>query len=525
MLKSELKSQIDKLRGRFWSGGISNPLTAIEQISYLIFMKRLEDMDNQRHKTAQRTQSGHTPVKFNSIFKGNDRCKWAKWIQMSAEEMLTHVRDKVFPFIKNLKGEESLFGNAMKDAVFMIPKPSLLQEAVKIIDEINISEQNLDTQGDLYEYLLSKLNTSGENGQFRTPRHIIRLIVKLVDPKIGERICDPAAGTGGFLVNSYLHILEENSYPDSIEYDEEGVPHNIPAEKLDKKKRKFLKEKSLFGYDFDTTMVRIGQMNLLLHGIDHPQLLYADTLSKGYEEKGNFDAILANPPFKGSIDKSDISDQLKIKSTKTELLFINLFIRLLVTGGRCGVIVPDGVLFGSSKAHQAVRKMLVDENQLEGIISMPSGVFKPYAGVSTAVLIFTKGGTTDKVWFYDMQADGYSLDDKRQKIQSNDIPDIVHSWQNRHCDEEDSVIARSEATKQSDAKRHPERSEGSKKPNHFWVTAQEIRENKYDLSISRYKEIEYKEVKHERPESIANHLLDLEETIIKDINELKTSLK
>ncbi len=496
MLKPELKSQIDKLRDRFWSGGISNPLTAVEQISYLIFMKRLEDMDNQHKRAAERRNEKHV-----SIFKGSDDCRWSNWIPMSAEGMLTHVRDKVFQFIKNLKGEESIFGTAMKDAVFMIPKPSLLQEAVKIIDELNISQQNLDTQGDLYEYLLSKLNTSGENGQFRTPRHIIRMMTKLVDPRIGERICDPAAGTGGFLMSAYLHILEENSCKDSIEYDEEGMPHHLPAEKLTAPQRKFLKEKTLTGFDFDTTMVRIGLMNLVLHGIDKPAFIYADTLSKGFEEKEKYDVILANPPFKGSIDKSDISDQFKIKSTKTELLFVELFMRLLTTGGRCAAIVPDGVLFGNSNAHQAIRKMLVDDNQLEGIISMPSGVFKPYAGVSAAIMIFTKGGKTDKVWFYDMEADGFSLDDKRQKVPENDIPDILAVWKSR------------------DSKKT-----SSKSAKWFWVDASEIRENKYDLSISRYKEIEYEEVQYASPDQIIGRILKLEEEIQSESKNLRKLL-
>lgn len=503
MLKPELKAQIDKLRDRFWSGGISNPLSAIEQISYLIFMKRLEDMDNQHKRTAERRNE-----KYSSIFKGNEDCRWSHWIQMPAEEMLVHVRDKVFTFIKNLKGEDGLFAQAMKDAVFMIPKPSLLQEAVKIIDELNISTQNLDTQGDLYEYLLSKLNTSGENGQFRTPRHIIRMIVKLVDPRIGERICDAAAGTGGFLVNAYLHILEENSYKDSVELDEDGMPHHVPAEKLTAPQRRFLKEKALTGFDFDTTMVRIGLMNMVLHGIDKPNFFYADTLSKAFEEREKYDVILANPPFKGSIDKSDISDQFKIKSTKTELLFLNLFIRLLITGGRCGVIVPDGVLFGSSNAHQAIRKILIEDNQLEGIISMPSGVFKPYAGVSTAVLIFTKGGKTNKVWFYDMEADGFSLDDKRQKVSDNDIPDIIESWKSRNASPRVGEAVRSAG-------------EGGKKPKYFTVPASEIRENKYDLSISRYKKIEYDEVKYGLPKEIADRILTLEKEIKSDVESIK----
>ncbi len=493
MLKPELKSQIDKLWNRFFAGGIANHLTAIEQISYLIFMKRLEDMDYQHARAAERRGE-----KYASIFKGQENCRWSHWIQMPADEMLAHVRDKVFLFIKNLKGEESLFGTAMKDAVFMIPKPSLLQEAVKIIDELNISQQNLDTQGDIYEYLLSSLQSSGLTGAFRTPRHIIRMMVKLVDPKIGERVCDPAAGTAGFLVNAFLHILEQNTYKDSVEYDEDGVPHHLVAEKLDKKQRNFLKEKAFYGFDFDTTMVRIGIMNLILHGVEKPQFQYTDTLSKSFEQREKYDVILANPPFKGSIDKSDISDQFKVKSTKTELLFMELFIRLLVTGGRAAVIVPDGVLFSSSNAHAGVRKMLVEENQLEGIISMPSGIFKPYAGVSTAIVIFTKGGETDKVWFYDMTADGLSLDDKRQKTEENDIPDIVSKWKAR------------------DIKKKP--SAGEK---WFWVDVKDIRKTKYDLSISNYKEIQYEEVQHENPEEILNKILQLEREIQENVSALK----
>lgn len=493
MLKPELKSQIDKLWNRFFAGGIANHLTAIEQISYLIFMKRLEDMDYQHARAAERRGE-----KYTSIFKGQENCRWSHWIQMPADEMLAHVRDKVFPFVKNLKGEESLFGVAMRDAVFMIPRPSLLQEAVKIIDELNVTQQNLDTQGDIYEYLLSSLQSSGLTGAFRTPRHIIRMMVKLVDPKIGERICDPAAGTAGFLVNAFLHILEQNTYKDSIEYDEDGVPHHLVAEKLDKKQRNFLKEKAFYGFDFDTTMVRIGIMNLILHGIGKPQFQYADTLSKAFEQREKYDVILANPPFKGAIDKSDISDQFKVKSTKTELLFMELFLRLLVRGGRAAVIVPDGVLFGSSNAHVAVRKMLVEENQLEGAISMPSGVFKPYAGVSTAVVIFTKGGETDKVWFYDMTADGFSLDDKRQKTKENDIPDIVAKWKVR------------------DSKKKPGRGE-----KWFWVDVKEIRENKYDLSVSKYKEVQHEEFQYDSPVVIAEKVLKMEDEIISEIQAIK----
>jgi type I restriction enzyme M protein len=499
MLAPELKSQIKRLWNKFWEGGIANPLTAIEQISYLIFMKRLEDMDLQHKRIAERRNEKHV-----SIYKGHENCRWSYWINMPADDMITHVRDKVFPFIKTLQGEENLFSKAMKDAVFMIPKPSLLQEAVRLIDELNITQQNQDTQGDLYEYLLSELQSSGKNGQFRTPRHIIRMIVELVDPKLGDRICDPACGTGGFLINAYQHILKENTSPDVLEYDEDGVPHHLVGDKIvDKKQRAFLKERALHGFDFDTTMVRIALMNAVLHGIDKPDIEYTDTLSKIYEEKEKYEIVLANPPFKGSIDKSDISDRLKLQTTKTELLFLNLFIEQLVVGGKCGVIVPDGVLFGSSNAHKAARQMLVDDNELQGIIKMPSGVFKPYAGVSTAVIIFAKGGTTDKVWFYDMQSDGFSLDDKRTKTpDQNDIPDIIAQWKKR------------------DKKKSPGKGE-----KWFWVNGKEIRENKYDLSISRYKPVEYEQVQYETPEEILACTSALELEIQMDIKEIEKLLK
>jgi type I restriction enzyme M protein len=381
----------------------------------------------------------------------------------------------------------------MQDAYFIIPRASLLQEAVKIIEDLHITEQNIDVQGDLYEYLLSQLSTAGKNGQFRTPRHIIRMMVKLVNPKIGERICDPACGTAGFLFNAYMHILENNTSSDVLEYDEEGMPHHLVGDKIaDKKLFSFLKSHALTGYDFDSTMTRIGAMNLMLHGIDNPNIRYSDTLSKGFNEKEIYDVILANPPFKGAIDASDVNSRFKISTKKTELLFVELIYDLLVMGGRAAVIVPDGVLFGTSKAHIDLRKILIDKCNLEGIISMPSGVFKPYAGVSTAVIVFQKGGITDKVWFYDMQTDGFSLDDKRNKIEANDIPDIVKNW---------------------DKKKVTDKS--------FVVDVKEIKNNKYDLSISRYKKFEYEEIKYEKPEFIMEKILDLEKDITKNIVDIK----
>jgi type I restriction enzyme M protein len=368
---------------------------------------------------------------------------------------------------------------------------------------MHISEQNIDVQGDLYEYLLMQLTTAGKNGQFRTPRHIIRMIVKLVDPKVGDRICDPAAGTGGFLVNAYEHILESNTSPDVLEYDSEGKPHHLIGDKIaDKKLLKFLKSQALTGYDFDATMTRIGAMNLMLHGIDNPNFRYMDALSKTFTEKAQYDIILANPPFKGSIDKSDINERFSVKTTKTELLFIELMYDLLVTGGRCGVIVPDGVLFGSSNAHVDLRKILVDKCKMEGVISMPSGVFKPYAGVSTAMLVFQKGGTTDNVWFYDMEADGFSLDDKRQKVTENDILDIIAKWKERNK----STIS-------------------NRKSKFFIVPADEIRSNKYDLSISRYKQIVHKEIEYEKPEMVMKKVLELEKEIEVSVAEIQSMLR
>jgi len=467
-----LKQKIDLLWDKFWSGGISNPLTAIEQMSYLIFLKRLEDNDNTNAAMAKRRGE-----KFISVFKGNEDCRWSYWSQLPGEEMLKLVRDKVFEFLRNLGSETSSFTQHMRDAYFIVPRASLLQEAVNIIEDLHLSEQNVDVQGDLYEYLLSRISQSGRNGQFRTPRHIIRMMVKLVDPKIGDRICDPACGTSGFLFNAYMHILEQNTSKDVLEYDDDGIPHHLIGDKItDKKLFKFLKTHALTGYDFDSTMTRIGAMNLMLHGIDNPNIRYTDTLSKSYNDKEMYDIVLANPPFKGSIDETDVNPRFKTKTKKTELLFVELIYDLLVTGGRAAVIVPDGVLFGTSNAHIDVRKILIDKCKLEGIISMPSGVFKPYAGVSTAIVVFQKGGITDNVWFYDMDGDGFTLDDKRNKSDKNDIPDILEKWEQKESHPEPALPAGRLVS-------------GSKK--FISVNVKDIVANKYDLSISRYKPVEY----------------------------------
>lgn len=502
MLNTTIKSSIDHLWDKFWSGGISNPLTAIEQISYLLFMKRLDQMDLKKMQDAE-----FTGESYKSIFKGdNDNLRWSHFRHMEGGEMLTHIQTKVFPFLKTLNSENSSFAKHMGNAVFIISKPSLAVEAVTIIDEIfeEISRQELngqgfqDTQGDVYEYLLSEITSAGKLGQFRTPRHIIQLICELVDPKLGDTICDPACGTGGFLLGAYQHILTQHTSKEHQKTDENGLTRGLLGDKLtDERQWTQLKEKTFYGYDMDDSMVRIGLMNLMMHGISTPNIEQKDTLSKKYDEDNYFDVIMANPPFKGSIDKGDINESLSLPTTKTELLFINRIIKSLKIGGRAGVIVPDGVLFGSSNAHKMARKMLLNDCELQGVISLPSGVFKPYAGVSTAILVFVKGGETERVWFYDMQADGYSLDDKRAKINENDIPDIVEKWKHKKV--------------QIENDRHSK---------FFYVDKKEISENNFDLSISRYKTSTYEAISYEDSADLLSRIEKLENEIINDLKKL-----
>src|SRR6185369_16006337 len=411
LANSKLRSQVDSLWDKLWSGGLSNPLDAIEQLSFLLFLKNLDEREQDKERVAQLRR-----VNFAPTFPRKE-LRWSHWTQLPADKALKQVKDEVFPFIKTLGGAGGSFAQQMANAEFKINKPSLLIEACKAIDALQISAHNQDVQGDLYEYLLSKLNTAGTNGQFRTPRHIIRMMLQMIDPRPGERICDPAAGTCGFLVNAWQYLLETHTDPRDITYDEEGYPHGLTGSKLSKEEYEFSQTKALTGFDSDSgmTMLRIGSMNLMLHGIVAPNFRYTDTLSKLFTEERDYDVVLANPPFKGAIDAADVNPTLPVKCKKTEILFLHLFLRLLENGGRAAVIVPDGVLFGSSNAHVDIRKKIIEENQLDGVISMPSGVFRPYAGVSTAVLLFTKGGSTEKIWFYDMEHDGFSLDDKRQK--------------------------------------------------------------------------------------------------------------
>lgn len=487
MLDSNLKSKINLLWNKFWSGGISNPIQAIEQMSYLIFMKRLEDEDVLRDQNAKLLGE-----KFVSVFPKKD-FKWSTWTELPAEQMFEHVRDEVFPFLRKLNGgEKSIYSKYMKNASFSIPTASLLVEAVKIINDMHIKEQNRDTKGDLYEYLLSQLQTAGKNGQFRTPRHIIKMMVEMLNPKFGDKICDPACGTAGFLVASFEHILRQNTSADLVK---EG---NFAGDKLNENQWKILREETIYGYDFDDMMLKISLMNVMMHGINNPNIEQINTLTKRYDETNCYDVVLANPPFKGSIDESEIGENFRTKTKKTELLFLELIYNILTNSGKCAVIVPDGVLFGNSKAHKKIRELLLDKCRLDAVVSMPSGVFKPYAGVSTAALLFVKGEPTKEVWFYGMENDGFSLDDKRIEVDANDIPNIIEQFKKRN-------------------KEKPM----DRKGKYFFVPVDEIKQNNYDLSISKYKVIDYKEIEYEKPDVIKKKILDNENKIISILKELE----
>jgi type I restriction enzyme M protein len=502
MITGELRSRIDRLWEEFWTGGITNPLTVIEQISFLMFTRLLDITETREEKKAKRLNRP-----FKQIFSIEQQgLRWSHFKNLPAEKMLPLVRDKVFPHFKTVAVDGAKFGEYMKDAQLLIQKPSLLVSAVNMIDELPLTEG--DTKGDLYEYLLSKLTTAGINGQFRTPRHVIRRMVQMLRPKPHEVVGDPACGTGGFLVATMEYLLEQHTSPEAILKREDG--ENIyPGDLLTREDWQHIQNNMLHGFDFDVTMLRIAAMNLLLHGIEAPAIHYQDTLSNSFSDRfpqqaeAGFDIILANPPFKGSLDYEDVHPSLlsKVKTKKTELLFVALILRMLRTGGRAAVIVPDGVLFGSSKAHLSLRQMIVNGNQLEAVISLPPGVFKPYAGVSTGILVFTKGGRTDNVFFFDVQADGYSLDDKREKIDDDDLPIMMECWQIR--DPEKDIDRTSKA---------------------FFVPAQEIRENKYDLSINRYKDLVYQEQEYDHPSEIMMQIKALENDIQKTISALESML-
>lgn len=499
-LTTQQKSDVDKLWTEFWTGGITNPLTVIEQISFLMFARLLDVMETTGERKAERTKKP-----FSGRYNGSkDPRRWKNFKQKDAAEMLRIVREDVFKHFRELNGGTT-FGEYMQDAQLMIQKPSLLVSAVNMIDKLPITEG--DAKGDLYEYLLSKLTTAGINGQFRTPRHIIRFMVDLLEPKPTDTIGDPACGTAGFLVGVMLYLLEKYTSPKGRLKGERG--ETIYTGDLLEPYREHIQSGMFHGFDFDATMLRIASMNLMLHGVDNPDIHYQDTLSNSFPEKfekqatSGFDVILANPPFKGSLDELDVHPTLTkaVKTKKTELLFVALVLRMLKKGGRSATIVPDGVLFGASKAHVALRRLLVKENQLEAVISLPSGVFRPYAGVSTAVLVFTKAGKTDHVFFYDVGADGFSLDDRRDRVAENDLPDALACWRKRNSKKDTDRTAR-----------------------RFMVPVKEIEERDFDLSINRYKEARHQEIKYEPPKKIIAKLRALESDIAKDLKDLEAML-
>lgn len=468
MITGELKSKIDRVWDSFWSGGISNPLEVIEQITYLLFLRRLDDLQTLAEKKARVTGGVIEDPKF---LPGQEHLRWSRFKNDDPDVMFKTVSTEVFPFLQKygeqVGGDGSTYSEHMKDARFAIPTPALLSKVVDMLDEIPMADR--DTNGDLYEYMLSKIAAAGTNGQFRTPRHIIKLMVSMTAPTPTDEICDPACGTSGFLVAASEHVRDRH-----------------PSALTDATQRAHFHRSMFHGYDFDSTMLRIGSMNMLLHGIEAPDIRYRDSLSEGAAgDAEKYTLILANPPFAGSLDYESTAKDLQrvVKTKKTELLFLALFLKLLKPGGRAAVIVPDGVLFGSSKAHKELRKVLVEDQKLDAVIKLPSGVFRPYAGVSTAILLFTKtnSGGTDDVWFYDVRADGYSLDDKRNPIAADDLPDVLARWAERTTTE-----------------RNRTRTEQS-----FCVPKTDIVTQDYDLSLNRYKEIEHDDVEH-RPALFVN---------------------
>ena len=494
MITGEIKTKIDNIWDAFWTGGITNSITVLEQMTYLFFMKMLDDAQCKKEATANLLgvplkapvfKEGHwlnpetnTEVPYNDL-------RWHVFKNKDAGVMFNLIRTHVFPFIKQLNGEkESAYSRFMGSAIFLIPTERTLVKIVDGIDDLDMN--NRDTMGDVYEYVLGKMAASGTNGQFRTPRHIIRMMVELMQPTLKDTVCDPAMGSAGFIVESAKYITE-----------------NYKGELLKKENQDHYKQTMFHGFDTDQTMLRIGAMNLMLHGVDNPNIAYQDSLSDDNTDADRYTLCLANPPFAGTLDKEVISKSLTAitKTTKTELLFVALFVRMLQTGGRCASIVPDGVLFGNSNAHKALRKELIDNQRLQAVISMPSGVFQPYSGVSTAILIFTKtnSGGTDKVWFYDMRADGYSLDQKRTEVNENDIPDVVARFHNLEGE-----------------------AERTRKEQSFMVPVEEIREKDYDLSMNKYKEVEREVVVYDKPEVIFKRIVKLEDEIADGLKVFKS---
>ena len=497
MITGEIKNRIDTIWDTFWTGGITNSITILEQMTYLFFIKMLDD--NQKTSEANAAMMGITAS--NLTFKtGNwhnpdtdrdvpyEHLRWSVFKNKEAEEMFHLMSRDVFPFIKNLnEGKASAYSRFMQNATFLIQNARTLVKVVENIDALDMN--NRDTMGDVYEYVLGKMAASGNNGQFRTPRHIIRMMVELMQPTLNDTICDPAMGSAGFIVESAKYIREKYS-----------------REILQAKNHIHYKNEMFHGFDTDATMLRIGAMNLMLHGVDNPDVKYQDSLSTDNTDENKYSLCLANPPFAGSLDNDAVAKSLLAitKTKKTELLFMSLFVRMLKLGGRCASIVPDGVLFGSTAAHKALRKEIVENQRLQAVISMPSGVFKPYAGVSTAILIFTKTNTpnsTDKVWFYEMHADGFSLDDKRQPVAENDIPDVIARYHN--------LAGEADRTRKEQS---------------FMVPVEEIRANDYDLSFNKYKEVERVVVEHEDPKVILDRITKLEEEIQASLQNLRSTL-
>jgi type I restriction enzyme M protein len=512
LLTGELRNQVDRIWDAFWSGGISNPLEVMEQFTYLLFMRRLDELHTLKENKAARLKK---PIERRIYPAGKDPKKrpyddlrWSRFKNFEAKEMFEVVGEHVFPFLRTLGGDESTYAHHMKDARFTIPKPALLAKVVDLIDHVPM--EGRDTKGDLYEYMLGKIATAGQNGQFRTPRHIIGLMVEVTAPTPKDVICDPAAGTCGFLVAAGEYLREHH-----------------PEVLRDPKLKAHFHGGMFHGFDFDSTMLRIGSMNMLLHGVENPDVRYRDSLAQdhaGEEEK--YTLVLANPPFAGSLDVEGVAKDLLrvVKTKKTELLFLALFLRLLKPGGRAAVIVPDGVLFGSSNAHKALRRQVVEGQKLEAVISLPAGVFRPYAGVSTAILVFTKtnSGGTEHVWFYDVEADGWSLDDKRTPLLAeeklgpapkraltqeehahNNLPDVLARWSAREKGERDRT-----RTAQS-----------------FCVPRAEIAAQDFDLSVKRYKEIVLAQVEHRAPREVLRDLAGLEAEISRGMKELERMLK
>ena len=515
MITGPLKSKIDALWDNFWSGGITNPLSVIEQISFLMFARMLDIREQRNEKRAKTLKKAN----FDRIFpEDKQHLRWSNLYHLPAEEQLRLVQEELFRFFREDVVKRSALGTYLQDAQCIIQKPGLLKTAINTINELPLAQG--DTKGDLYEYMLSKLTTAGVAGQFRTPRHVIRMMIEILDVKPTDTVCDPACGTGGFLIETMAYLQRTHSSPDLIHdeidestgevvLDDHKEPVQVyPGDLLDEY-RQHIESDMFHGFDFDSTMLRIAAMNMLLHGIDNPCIEYQDALADTFDDRfpqyfeNCFDVLLANPPFKGSIDHDTVHKSLTAvaKTKKTELLFLVLMLRMLKTGGRCAVIVPDGVLFGSSKAHVAVRQRLIDKHQLEAVVSLPSGVFKPYAGVSTAVLFFTKGGQTDNVWFYKVENDGYSLDDKRDPIKGSDLPDVVAQWRKRNVKKMQDRTARC-----------------------FFVPKEDIVANKCDLSFNRYAEVPHEEIEYEKPKVILKQLKKLEGEIMNDLEELEAML-